>query len=113
MRDEQARGVVKTEPFAPSVSDFKARRRIIDAQEQERREIEQELEKPTTSGKARNPFSFLASQKHKQQQALLSLGRKPATAPAAKPEQPKSKTLKIGGVILAGSITEKIGGANR
>lgn len=118
LRDERARGVVRTAPYMPGAGDFQARRRINDAREAERREVEKETGKTaTSSGKARNrnPYSVLASREHKQRRALLDLTtRKPDTSvPAPATVEAKSKTVSVGRVVIAGSIAEKIGGANR
>lgn len=120
VKEERDRGgPVRTAPYLPGPGDFRARQRISDAQEREREQIEREAEKTagqtgkqTGKGKARNPFSFLASQAHKQNRALLNLTtRKPSRLTAAKtPTEPKSKSIQAGKYVIAGSIVEHLEG---
>lgn len=68
-----------------------------------------------------NPYRRLASKEHRQNNTLRkALGGSPAPAPSAPapgapaPGAPKpSKTVKVGGVVFAGSVTEIIDGAGR
>ena len=120
VKEERDRGgPVRTAPYLPGPGDFRARQRISDAREAERQQIEREAEKTAGQtvkhagkGKDRNPFSFLASQAHRQQRALLNLTtRKPSRLTAAKtPTEPKSKSIQAGKYVIAGSIVEHLEG---
>ncbi len=60
-----------------------------------------------------NPYRRLASKEHHQRRALLNVGA-PSAPGAQAPGAPKpSKTVKVGGVVFAGSVTEIVEGGGR